>query len=65
MVKQILLLKEKIFLKNLPKMKDDPTDNPTGNPIIYNFDFYARLGTLYQFLINLLNEDIKEAKLLN
>ena len=30
----------------------------TDNPIINNYDFYKRFGTLHDFLIDLLNERI-------
>ena len=34
----------------------------TGNPIIDNFNFFKRFGTLYNLLIDLLNEDISTKK---
>ena len=34
----------------------------TGNPIINNYDFYQKFGTLYDFLIDLLNETISITK---
>ena len=34
----------------------------TGNPIIKNFDFLKRFGTLYNLLFDLLNEEISTIK---
>ena len=68
----ILLTRENIFLKKLAKNEEEWIDYDnlffnlffkTGNRT-KNFDFLKRFGTLYDLLIDLLNEQIsiKEAK---
>ena len=54
-------MKEKIFFKKVARNERMINNNnlffKTGGPIIKNFDFLKRFGTLYDLLLDLLHEE--------